>query len=1321
MPGCVLSPGPVTRRTFIKGVAGAGAVLGVGAAPAQAQVANSVVTENRLAGSTDFEPRRDDTIEGFTTDASVNRGQPIRFKIKTPSTRYRIDIYRIGWYGGRGARKVATVRPSVTLPQSQPAPLRNTTTYLADCGNWAESARWDVPATAVSGVYCALLRREDNADANHIYFVVREDGRTSDLLFQTADTTRQAYNIWGGASLYYGDVDRARKVSYNRPEQLSSAEKSFSNAENPMVRWLERNGYDVTYCTGVDSARYPANLLRHKIFLSVGHDEYWAGEQRANVEAARDAGVHLAFFSGNEVFWKTRWEPSIDSSATPHRTMVCYKETKEGAKTDPSPQWTGTWRDPRFSPPSDGGRPENGLVGQLFTVILYPGDYTQAIQVPYELRLMRLWRNTSVRNLTSGQKATFTLGSLGHEWGEDLDNGARPPGVIRLSKATYDVNELIRDFGNTFTPGTATHSLTLYRAPSGALVFGAGTIQYAYALDDDHSGGGGAPDVRLQQATLNLFADMGVQPGSRQSTLVAATASTDRTAPVAAVAAPAAGAGGITSGVPLVVSGTASDTGGGVVAGVELSVDGATWHPAVGRENWTYTFVPQAPGPITIRARAIDDSCNTQNPPASRAVIVAPRPMPATIWPSSTVPGQVDSNDGSAIELGVRVRADINGYINGVRFYKSAANAGTHRASLWTTAGALLSSAEFTAETASGWQEVAFPNQVPVVAGTTYIASYHAPRGHFSYDGGQFVQAGAGTWPIRALRDGVDGGNGLFRYSATPTFPTDTYGGSNYWVDVVFDDTDRKAPSAATLFPQAGEVGVIASTPVRATFDEAVDAATLVFTVRDPGGTAVAGSAALSADRRTATFTPATALAGSTAFTARVEVKDPTGNAMTPVTWSFTTRAAHERSLWDSTVAPGLPAVGEAAALELGVRFRSDVPGLITGVRFFKGPGNGGLHKGSIWNTAGTRLSTVDFAGETAGGWQQASITPPVAATANTTYVVSYHAPQGHYAFDAGYFVGADRDSAPLHAPRSAGDERNGVFRYGAASQFPDGSYNGGNYWVDVVFDPRDQAAPVVSARFPQSGELGVSVASPVRVTFSEPVVAGSIVLEVRTPQGSAVPGTVGYDAVSRTATFTPGAALSAATAYTTTVSGARDADGNVMATSSWTFTTAAAHERSLWDSTVVPGTTAADDSGPLELGVKFRADAAGYATGVRFYKGAGNGGTHRGNLWAADGTNLATLTFAGETEGGWQQASFATAVPIVAGTTYVVSYHAPQGRYAVDGGYFATDRVAAPLTAPSSATAGGNGLYGYGSGGFPTGSHNAGNYWVDVVFDNRS
>ena len=231
-----------------------------------------------------------------------------------------------------------------------------------------------MPANAVSGIYFARLVRTDNGGASHIVFIVRDDASTSDVLFQTSDTTWQAYNNYGGNSLYTGSpAGRAYKVTYNRPfntRAVDSGQDWVFNAEYPMVRWLEANGYDVTYATGVDSDRFGSRILNHKTFLSVGHDEYWSGAQRTNVESARNAGVNLAFLSGNEIFWKTRWENSIDGSATPYRTLVTYKETHANAVIDPQdpPTWTGTWRDPRFSPPADGGRPQNALSGTFFMV-----------------------------------------------------------------------------------------------------------------------------------------------------------------------------------------------------------------------------------------------------------------------------------------------------------------------------------------------------------------------------------------------------------------------------------------------------------------------------------------------------------------------------------------------------------------------------------------------------------------------------------------------------------------------------------------------------------------------------------------------------------------------------------------------------------------------------------------------------------------------------------------------------------------------------------------------------------------------------------------
>jgi len=519
------------------------------------------------------------------------------------------------------------------------------------------------------------------------------------------------------------------------------------------------------------------------VFLSVGHDEYWSAAQRANVEAARNAGVNLAFFSGNEVFWKTRWENSIDASATAYRTLVSYKETHANAKIDPTPIWTGTWRDPRFSPPADGGRPENALTGTLFMV---NDGATTSIRVPAEDGRMRFWRNTSVATLAAGTSATLPNGTLGYEWDVDADNGFRPSGLMRLSTTTVSGAPVLQDHGSTYASGTATHALTLYKHSGGARVFGAGTVQWTWGLDAVHDRAGPAADVRMRQATVNLFADMGVQPGSLQPGLVAASPSADGSTPSSTIGAPAAGAT-VPAGVATVISGTATDAGGGVVAGVEVSVDGgATWRRADGRASWTYAWTPVATGPATLRSRAVDDSGNLESPGPGRAVTVGAQSCPCTIWSAGATPGTASDPDTAAVNLGVKFTADSNGFITGIRFYKGSGNSGVHVGSLWTTTGQLLASATFTGETATGWQQANFASAVPITANTVYVASYLAPNGRYAGDDGFFANAGVNRPPLRALQNGVSGGNGVYRYGSSTAFPNLTYQSSNYWVDVVF-------------------------------------------------------------------------------------------------------------------------------------------------------------------------------------------------------------------------------------------------------------------------------------------------------------------------------------------------------------------------------------------------------------------------------------------------------------------------------------------------------------------------------------------------------
>jgi hypothetical protein len=789
--------------------------------PAQAQtfgcspaMANDIVCENSKAGSPpsawDISGAGDLTIQGFATDISVNQGGAVNFKINTDAKAYTIEIYRVGYYGGNGARLITAINPSVTLPQRQPACITDSTTHLYDCGTWAVSASWQVPSNATSGVYFAHLIRTDTGGDSHIVFIVRNDSSHSDILYQTSDEAWQAYNDYGMGSLYgppggFDLSNRAYKVSYNRPFTTRGFENEAATwlfgPEFPMIQWLEQNGYDVTYFTGVDAARNGSLILNHKIYTNSGHDEYWTLQHRNNVEAARDAGVNMAFFSGNEVFWKLRWENSVDGSNTSYRTLVCYKETLAFAKIDPNdpPTWTGTWRDPTFSPPADGNRPENSLTGTIF-MVNGSGDDTLglSIKVPQADGKMRFWRNTSLARLGAGQTGTLPGGTLGYEWDEDLDNGSRPAGLFHLSTSTYTVSQdLLLDYGATYGAGTATHHLTLYRAPSGALVFGAGTVQWSWGLNSNHDNPFSEPtpaaDPDMQQATVNLFADMGVQPATLQGGLIAASKSTDTSPPTSYIISPTSGSS-VTVGSSVTISGTAADQGGGVVGGIEVSVDGGTtWHPANGRESWTYTWTPRQVGSVTVKSRAVDDSANLETPGAGISVTVNAQTCPCSDWSSSISPVQVDGGDGTAISVGVKFKVDFNGYITGIRFYKASTNTGTHIGSVWTSTGTLLGSATFSGETSSGWQQVNFSNPVAVTANTLYVASYFAPNGHYSADPQYFATAGVDNPPVHLLANSVSA-DGVYTYGSTNSFPNSSFNATNYWVDVVYVQAAQLPP-----------------------------------------------------------------------------------------------------------------------------------------------------------------------------------------------------------------------------------------------------------------------------------------------------------------------------------------------------------------------------------------------------------------------------------------------------------------------------------------------------------------------------------------------
>ncbi len=424
--------------------------------------------------------------------------------------------------------------------------------------------------------------------------------------------------------------------------------------------------------------------------------------------------------------------------------------------------------------------------------------------------------------------------------------------------------------------------------------------------------------------------------------------------------------------------------------------------------------------------------------------------------------------------------------------------------------------------------------------------------------------------------------------------------------------------------------------------------------------------------------------------------------------------------LWSDGDTPRVADLDDGSAVELGVKWRAASDGYVRGIRFYKGPGNTGTHTGTLWNATGQRLATGTFSNETAGGWQTLVLASPVAVTANTTYVVSYLSPTGHFSADTGYFTQSARFLEPLTGEQATPESGNGVFRTGGG--FPAQSSGNTNYWVDVVWAPEpgaDTRAPELSGTGPVGGAGSVRTTATLTANYDEVLDPTSVEFTLTGP-GGAVAGAVSV--VGGTSVrFAPSAALASSTTYTASVR-ARDAVGNQANAYNWVFTTGAPRPATcpctLWDDFATPLEAANPDPLAVELGTKVQFNGRGEVLGVRFYKGPGNTGTHTGSLWSANGLLLATGTFADETTVGWQTLTFLHPVAVQANTTYIVSYYAPNGRYAVDPGYFLNQQGYGGIRALASDADGGNGVFRYG-GGFPDASHNRNNYWVDVVYRN--
>ena len=222
----------------------------------------------------------------------------------------------------------------------------------------------------------------------------------------------------------------------------------------------------------------------------------------------------------------------------------------------------------------------------------------------------------------------------------------------------------------------------------------------------------------------------------------------------------------------------------GVASYCVTTTNATTYCDWLASPNTSFTF--SSAGTKTAYAWVKDAAGNVSASKSSVITVTLPVSVNYSLWSTSAVPVVKGSTDTKAVELGVKFRSDVTGTITGIRFYKASTNTGTHVAHLWSSAGALLATATFSSETASGWQQVNFSTPVAIAANTVYVASYHTNTGHYSFDNNYFATKGVDNAPLHALANGVSGANSVYAYGTTSTFPSQSYLSTNYWVDVVF-------------------------------------------------------------------------------------------------------------------------------------------------------------------------------------------------------------------------------------------------------------------------------------------------------------------------------------------------------------------------------------------------------------------------------------------------------------------------------------------------------------------------------------------------------
>jgi hypothetical protein len=445
---------------------------------------------------------RHGAVAGYVAEQAVRPGQIQRIYVSAPgSARVRIRVYRIGWYGGAGGREVFA---SGQLPVvSQPACEHRFSTGLTEC-RWHPTLSFVVPPALPSGVYIAKVSTNDGA--SDCLFVV-EATRPQPLLAQLPTSTYEAYNAWGGDSLYPGGADRVGltgttqgiEVSYDRPYDSITGAGQFFARDVAMVRFLERYGYPVSYTTSESVDQDPAQVRGHRALIDFGHSEYWSARQAEAFAHARDAGTSLLFFGSDTLAWRVRYaraSTAASQAGEPDHTIVAYRQLSSRDRDRSSP--TGAF--------ADRGARLSGLayLGCITPRLRQPGP---PAYVYYPWRPTPRLQPSWLFARTGITAATRIRGIVGYELDQRTPSSPAGTRVVGGGPAPCMA---ITEPGTPlpgFGPGLA--ETAIYTVRSGAIVFDTGTLGWELGLEPVPSASPDAPrrpDPRVVALTRNLLA-----------------------------------------------------------------------------------------------------------------------------------------------------------------------------------------------------------------------------------------------------------------------------------------------------------------------------------------------------------------------------------------------------------------------------------------------------------------------------------------------------------------------------------------------------------------------------------------------------------------------------------------------------------------------------------------------------------------------------------------------------------------------------------------------------------------------------------------------